>query len=237
MTNFKLTKPQENKFSMFKDLESILERNKSIVDRIPQLADSTAKFKDVISQISIKAVMKNTVLKGSVITKTNKRIELESAIIENSSALYAFGAKSENEMIKAIANVNVSSLDRLRDTDIINKATSILDAIVNNSDALSSFAVTVEDINNLRNCINNYRSSSSETSSSKTDSMIITKSLQEFFQTGTYILNDEIDKIVDSLKTKEKNFYDSYYAARSIKNLGIRHKKQLPGQAPLTSGS
>lgn len=237
MSNFKLTKPQENKLSMFKDLESVLDRNKIIIDKIPQLSDSTVNFKNIISQIGVKAVMKNTVLKGSVITKTNKRIELESAIVENASALYAFGSKTENEMIKAIANITFSSLDRLRDTEVINRANSILDAIVNNSAALVAFSIADSDIDNLRNSIGNYITSSSETSGSKTDSMIITKSLQELFRSGSHILNDEIDRMVDSLRTKEKNFYDSYYAVRSVKNLGIRHKKHLPGQAPLASGS
>lgn len=40
------------------------------------------------------------------------------------------------------------------------------------------------------------------------------------------ILDKEIDRMVDSLQTKEKNFYESYYAVRSVKNLGLRHRKE-----------
>lgn len=41
-----------------------------------------------------------------------------------------------------------------------------------------------------------------------------------------YILDNEIYSMVNLLKTKEKNFFDSYYAVRSVKNLGLRHRKQ-----------
>ncbi|MBK8983691.1 MAG: hypothetical protein IPM38_15580 [Ignavibacteria bacterium] len=50
--------------------------------------------------------------------------------------------------------------------------------------------------------------------------------IKEFFQTGMDILDKEIDRMVDSLQTKEKNFYESYYAVRSVKNLGLRHRKE-----------
>ena len=225
MAELKLTKKQENKISMFKDLETVLDNNVSIIDRIPQLKDSTDKFKNLITDISNKAVIKNTVLKGSVITKTNKRIELETAILESASALSAFGSKTENEIIKAISHTTSSSLDKSRDTDLINKANSILDMMVQNETALVSYAVSSDDIEKLRNCIAAYKNSSAVTSGSKTESLLINKSLQELFQEGMHILEFEIDKMVDSLKSKEKNFYDSYYAVRTIKNLGIRHRK------------
>lgn len=235
MPEIKLSKPQENKFSMFRDLETVLDRNRIIIERIPELSDSVSKFKNVVEEISIKAVMKNTVLKGAFISKTNKRIELESVMIENAAALSAFGAKTENEMIKAVAGISPSSLDRLRDTEILNKAKSILDIIKDNSSALASYSVTPEDIEKFKTCIENYRTSSSETSGSKTDSLIINKSLQDLFNYGMQILSNEVDKMVDALKNKEKNFYDSYYAVRTIKKLGIRHKKQAENITPVNT--
>lgn len=225
MPEIKLSKPQENKLSMFRDLETVLDRNRIIIERIPELSDSVTKFKNVIEEISNKAVMKNTVLKGAIERKTNKRIELETVIIENAAALSAFGAKTENEMIKAIADVSPSSIDRLRDTEVINKAKSILDIIVANASALVSYSVSPEDIEKFRTSIENYRISSTETSGSKTDSLIINRTLQDLFRYGMQILSKEVDKMIDALKNKEKNLYDSYYAVRTIKNIGIRHKK------------
>lgn len=225
MPEIKLSKPQENKLSMFRDLETVLDRNRIIIERIPALSDSVSKFKNVIEEISNKAVMKNTVLKGAIERKTNKRIELETVIIENAAALSAFGAKTENEMIKAIADVSPSSIDRLRDTEVINKAKSILDIIVANASALVSYSVSPEDIEKFRTSIENYRISSTETSGSKTDSLIINRTLQDLFRYGMQILSKEVDKMIDALKNKEKNLYDSYYAVRTIKNIGIRHKK------------
>lgn len=225
MAEAKLTKLQENRYTTFIDIDTVFERNSSIVSRIPQLADSVANFRSIISDISNKAVIRNTILKGTSLTKTVKRLELEAVIIEVSSALFALGHKTSNEIIKAIGNVTPSLLDRMRDTEVINKANSILNTATENEAALEPFGLTAGDLSRLRSCISNYMASSTEKSGSKTESVVITKTLKELFQNGMDILDKEIDKIVNSLQTKEKNFYDSYYAVRSVKNLGIRKKK------------
>lgn len=225
MAELKLTKLQENKFSTFEDIETVFDGNSEIVAGIPELADSVAKFKNVISDISAKAVKKNTILKGTTQTKTNKRITLEAAVIENAAALSAFGAKTENEIIKAIASVSQSSLDKMRDTEIVNKAKTILNALTDNSAAMESFAISPDDINNLRTCIADYKTSSTDKSGSKTESVVISKTLRELFQNGMDILEKEIDKMMESIRSKQKNFYSSYHAVRKIKNLGVRHKK------------
>ncbi|MBK8382102.1 MAG: hypothetical protein IPL16_09450 [Ignavibacteria bacterium] len=58
MDEIKLTKLQENKLSTFRDIETVLDRNKTVVDRIPQFSDSVMRFKNVISEIALKAVKK-----------------------------------------------------------------------------------------------------------------------------------------------------------------------------------
>jgi len=226
MAEAKLTIPQENKFSTFIEIETVLDRNNQIVSRIPQLADSAEKFKSVISDISTKAEKKNTVTKGVTQTKSLNRVGLENVVVEISSALFAYGHKTTNEVIKAISNVPPSSLDRMRDTEVVNKANVILNLADENQEALVNYGISSEDITNLRNCITGYKSSSSEKSGSKTESKVITKSLKELFQNAMDILDNELDRMVNSLQSKEKNFYASYYAVRSVKNLGIRHKKQ-----------
>ena len=226
MDEIKLTKLQENKLSTFRDIETVLDRNKTVVDRIPQFGDSVMRFKNVISEIALKAVKKSTVKKGASVTKSLKRIELESVVIEIASGLSVFGAKTENEIVKAIAYVTPTSIDKLRDTEVSNKAVSILNCAVENETELVQYGITSEDINRLRNSITNYNASSSEKSGLNTESIVITGSIKELFTDGMEILDKEIDNFVDSMKTKEKDFYESYYTVRSVKNLGVRHKKQ-----------
>ncbi|MBK9331183.1 MAG: hypothetical protein IPM96_02000 [Ignavibacteria bacterium] len=114
----------------------------------------------------------------------------------------------------------------MRDTEVINKANSILNTVTEKADDLTSFGITQTDIARLRSCIENYISSNINKSGSHTESVVITKTLKELFQTGMDILDKEIDRMVDSLQTKEKNFYESYYAVRSVKNFGLRHRKE-----------
>lgn len=226
MAEAKLTVPQENKFSTYLEIETVFDRNNHIVSKIPQLSDSVTNFKNVISDISLKAVKRNTVTKGATENKSLNRIGLENAVVEISSALYALGYKTTNEVIKAISNVPPSTLDRMRDTEVVNKANVILNTASENEEALLNYGIDAEDIAKLRNCIAGYKTSSTDKSGSGTESKVITKTLKELFRNAADILDNELDRMVDSLQTKEKNFYDSYYAVRSVKNLGIRHKKQ-----------
>ncbi|MBK7447710.1 MAG: hypothetical protein IPJ45_17130, partial [Ignavibacteria bacterium] len=112
-----------------------------------------------------------------------------------------------------------TSIDKLRDTEVSNKAVSILNCAVENETELVQYGITSEDINRLRNSITNYNASSSEKSGLNTESIVITGSIKELFTDGMEILDKEIDNFVDSMKTKEKDFYESYYTVRSVKNL------------------
>ena len=226
MNELKLSKSQENKLSTYIDIETVLDRNTKIISDIPEFAATTAIFKQHISDINTISVKRNTIKKGASQTKSIKRQELESITIELASGLSVFGHKTSNEVIKAISNVSPSHLDRLRDLDIANKAVTILNTLKQNENELSPYGISVNDIASLENCIDEYKSSNIEKSGSYMESKVITKSLRELFQNCMDILDNEIDGMVNLLQTKEKNFYESYYAVRSVKNLGLRHRKQ-----------
>lgn len=221
-----MSKAQENRLSTFIDIETVLNRNSDIIAGIPAFAESTANFKQLISVINSSSVKRNTIKKGASETKSLKRQELESITIELASGLSVFGHKTSNEVIKAISNVSPSHLDRLRDLDIANKAEAILNTLKQYENDLASYGITESDISALETCIDEYKSSNIEKSGSYMESKVITKSLRELFQNCMDILDNEIDGMVNLLQTKEKNFYDSYYAVRSVKNLGLRHRKQ-----------
>ena len=221
-----MSKAQENRLSTFIDIETVLNRNSDIIAGIPAFAESTANFKQLISVINSSSVKRNTIKKGASQTKSIKRQELESITIELASGLSVFGHKTSNEVIKAISNVSPSHLDRLRDLDIANKAEAILNTLKQYENDLASYGITESDISALETCIDEYKSPNIEKSGSYMESKVITKSLRELFQNCMDILDNEIDGMVNLLQTKEKNFYDSYYAVRSVKNLGLRHRKQ-----------
>ena len=238
MADAKLTKLQENKLSTFVDIETVLDRNEAIVKSVQQLADSTAEFKNLIKDINNKAVRRNSIKHGTSEAKSVKRTELENVTVELASALYVYGLKSSDEVVKAIANVPKSSLERMRDSDVINKAGAILTSLKENEEALPHYGINSDDIKRLSDCIESYIDTNTEKSGSHMESKVITSSLRELFQRCMDILDREIDNMVNSLQTREKNFFDSYYAVRTVKNLGLRHRKPSdpPQPEPLRLG-
>lgn len=225
MDESKLSKTLENRLSTFVDIETVLDRNSDIIMKITELKDSTANFKQIISDINTKAVKRNNVKKGTSQAKSLKRTELEDMTVALSAALFAYGHKTSNEVVKAISNIPPSLLERMRDSDMVNKAGAVLTTLNEYAAELPPYGISADDITELRDAIDNYRSSNTVKSGSHMESIVITKSLHELFQSGMDILDNEIDRMVNSLQKKEKNFYDSYYAVRSVKNLGLRHRK------------
>lgn len=221
----KLTKPQENKLSTFEDIETVLDNHSEIINRIGEFAVTKTEFSSVISAIRQKAVLKNTITRGVTEAKSAKRIELENLILKNSATLYVLGQKKGNEIIKAVSKITQTELDRVRDSDIVNKANSVLNLMESNITQLESFGKNAGSIEELRSCITEYQNSSRNKSASVSEKSVLNISLRELFAKGMSIIVNELDKFVDSLKSEEKDFYNKYYSVRSIKNLGIRHKK------------
>jgi hypothetical protein len=48
--------------------------------------------------------------------------------------------------------------------------------------------------------------------------------MSELFDAADDLLNEELDKFMEIIKRSESEFYDKYFAARIIKDTGIRHR-------------
>ena len=230
MDQVKLSKQQENKFSTFEEIETVLNSNSQFIDTIPEFVISKAEFSTIVSGIRNKAIKKNTVIAGVSAAKSIKREELESVTRELSSVLFIYGKKNNNTIIKAIADIKQSDLMRMRDTELLNRASSLLETIEGLPSGLDAYGKKSTDIDALRNCITNYHNSSTEKTNSSVEKYSINFTLKDMFKKGMDILDSEIDKFVNSFKKSNPEFYTSYYSVRSIKNLGVRHKQAPDNQ-------
>jgi hypothetical protein len=229
MSESKLSKSQENKLSTLIDLDQVLERYSSTVEGIPAFAESVRNFRELLSAIRESSVERGTVLKGKTLAKSTTRVELENAAVEAAAVLFAFGTKKGDAVVTAVADVTPSTLDRLRDTEVLSRAIALQRSIAERIDLLADYGFSGDDMERFNQRITRFESSNEEKSSSASRKKYLTKSLGELFQTGFMMLDTEIDMFVNSLRTKDKTFYDSYYGIRSVKNLGIRHKKLPEG--------
>lgn len=224
MDQIKLTKQQENKFSTFEEIEAVLNTNSQFINTIPEFVISKTEFSAIVDSLRNKAIKKNTASVGMTTDKSLKRNALESITKELAAVLYIYGKKNNSSVIKSIADIKQSDVLRMRDTELLNRASSLLETIESLPAGLDAYGKKNTDIDELRNCISNYHNSSIEKTNSAVEKYSINFNLKDLFKKGMDILSSEIDKFVDSFKHSNPDFYTSYYSVRSIKNLGIRHK-------------
>jgi hypothetical protein len=46
------------------------------------------------------------------------------------------------------------------------------------------------------------------------------------------LLADEIDRHMEHLKQKYSQFYEQYFSARMVKDIGVRHRIEIPKPTP-----
>ena len=69
------------------------------------------------------------------------------------------------------------------------------------------------------------KSASGKKNTGFTDHVAIRKTLSELFDKADDLLREESDAIVEVLKETKLSFYNQYFAARVIKDLGGSHTK------------
>ena len=60
--------------------------------------------------------------------------------------------------------------------------------------------------------------------------------MADLFDKVAELLNEEFDRYMELLRSTETEFYNKYFAARVVKDIGVRHKANAPAPpAPATT--
>jgi hypothetical protein len=221
-----MNKYQSNKYSMYRAVNEVLKNNESLFSGIKRFKESEKEFEKCFDNIEKISAVNKTVSKGLVINKENAGYELADSLLKVGGVLYIAAIDMKKENLKSIAKVNGSELKRMRINDFILKSKDILNYSKSNIDSLKKIHEGIEsEINELEIKLNIYESIL-KTKEHKTVERISSKIiLKEEFKKTDYILKNELDKLIELVKTSSIDFYQQYKAARVIKDLGVRRKK------------
>jgi len=228
-----MRKHEENKQTMYKAVLAKLDGNKTITDTIPAFADSITAFRTTVEGIEAKAMQMNNAVAGKTMTKLQAEDEMIQSLMPTASALYAYGRKEKNAELTAKADVKESYLRRMRDTELVIKARSIHELAAANAAALAPYGITDAKVNALKEKIDSYDTSLGERESGSAARTGARLSLTELFAKADDLLENEIDRQMELLREAYREFYNEYFAARVIRDLGIVHEPE-PTPAPPT---
>ncbi len=229
-----MTKAEENKFSAYRVVISVLDGNQSIVSRLPALISAVTNFKSLVSDISVRDMEFITSTKGKTKAKNLVEDELLNVVIPLADSLYAYASRNKIEDIKAKSKVTRNGLEKLRDTDLISKARSIYGLLDTNIAVLADFGITSTKVTDLLNKIVEYEAALSVKDTSFATKSATRKTLSQLFDQADLILKTEIDTLMENFKADNKMFYDQYWSAREIKDLGLGYKDNPTPPTPPT---
>lgn len=221
-----MTKNQENKRTMYEAVLSLLAANSALITPIPAFATSQTDFQNAVAKIESKSQEYNQATVGKAAMKNEALQNLIDAVMVMTSALSAYAQKQGNTVLKQKAFQNVSGLQRMRDTEVITRANEVLTLVNANTANLTDYGVTAAMITDFQQKIASFNTAVGEKESSVAERSGARESLSDLFRKADAILSEEIDQFVTSLKSTAPQFHTEYFAARMVKDIGLRHKTQ-----------
>lgn len=216
----------ENKFTMYKAVVKLFDDNAAKIAAITALTPVINSLKDKIEAIGEMDNTARTSTSGNADSKSGDEAALISEALTIASALFAYGASTNDDRLKALSNVTKSSLIQLRDTQLVTDVTNIKNLADANAANLAGYGITPAMIAALDTKLNTFDSSSGTRETGASTSSAAYENLPVLFDETDTLLKEQADKIMVIFQNSDPLFYSQYENAREIKDLGHRFKKE-----------
>jgi len=226
---------EENKLVMFEAVEAVLSKNQTAVDTLPALAEAKEEFASLITQITDTEKKFGTVTVGKVAARDAVENDLIEALLALKGALASLARKSKNAELALLVKFTKSDLQRIGDTDLENKAATVLELIQTNKTALAAYNVDDTEIAEFTAALQAFKTATATKQTSFTGKSGARVSLSELFEAADEVLKVDLDNLLLRMKKGYPGFVNEYQAARVIKDLGGKHKDdedETPPPAP-----
>jgi uroporphyrinogen-III decarboxylase len=140
------------------------------------------------------------------------------------SNLAIFAKRNNNPGLHAKVFIPEYVIKKKKDGDLVIFASEVA-ALANQYKAsLTDYAVVEADITKLTELIEQTKKEMPVPEAKYSDKKAARAELEKLFDETSDLLEEQLDRAVDSLRSKNDTFYQAYYFSRNIKNIGVRHE-------------
>ncbi len=215
-----------NRVNMINATITVCDANTAATAGIPS-------FGTVLGNVKSKMVLINSLnqigegtTKGVTLDTNVLRKAMTALALKCANATLAYANSTNNNTLAALVNFSETKLNALKKEDVDDVCEAIHDATDANIAGASNFGASATDVTDLQAAIGLYR-----TASQNPRTAIISKS-QAKKQVATMVreviddlLIAQMDKMVNTLKATNKDFFDTYKQGREILNIGTTSAK------------
>lgn len=215
-----MTKGEENKLSMYKGVQEVLTNNSDIHSAIPVIGEALTSFSGIIGAIDQVNFDFQGSTKGATADKVAKEEVLINQATKLANVLFVFAVKTKNNALKEEFKFSKSYLEKLRDTDLLNKCTQIINTAQNYLTELANYGVSEATITDAQTAYDNFASAFNAQAEKMAERSSEREKLTTLFNDADNVLYEELDPMMELFIDSNPDFYNAYQSARVIKDLG-----------------
>lgn len=209
----------ENKLTMYRAVETLLDNNAAKTGPITALATSITNFKNLIGEIETAEQERQTATTGKTATKGEAEALLISEAVTIAAGLKALGSVTNDKELLEAGSETKSSLYGTRDTDLVTKTQQIYNYANTNAAALADYGITPGMITNLQTQIATFNGALGTREESVALRVAAGAEVENFFKDADKILTNQMDTMMEVFRESDKQFYNEYKNARVIRDL------------------
>ena len=230
-----MDRKQTNKVTMFKTVDGYLAQKSAVWSGMPPLVVAVDQFKDKLAAIDAAAQKQETPLQGATGDKNQARDALEDVLFLTCEALGVLAHTTSDNELKALTDVTPSSLDKLDDEELGNRATTVLARANAKKTELAALQVTQANIDELDEALQTFQAAKAKPRTAVVERSVQTKSLSSLIREGGNILRDQIDRLVNLFRRPHPEFVAGYRSARVIVDrVASQAAQPTPASPPTT---
>jgi hypothetical protein len=221
-----MNKAEKNKLTMYYTVNAVLFNHHRTIESFAPFAASVTSFRNYLNEILERAQEVATTV-GATAAKNNAFEEMTERTIHISNALYTFGRRKNNEEFKGVLKLSLSDIYRLRENELVQYCTTIRTIAQANTEALAPYTITAEMITALGQSVETYQHNVNSKDTAYSGCKAAREVLSNLFADTDELLTEDIDTMVELIKNNNRDFYNQYNAARTIKDIRSSPKPKV----------
>lgn len=220
-----MNKTEENRYTMYRQVLTLLEKNLPVLETIPNFKPAIEEFRVVYDNIAAADTEYGNATGGKLTDFELAEEKMTAALAEAVKYLKVVAKSAGNNELLDKVDYSPREFQRMRDSNLSVTALMIADTVAANIAVLQGYNYTAANLEKLRALVNDFTLKLNAKEESYTGKPNLKTRIKDLFAAADELLKNKIDFLADLFEETNPEFYNNYYSARVVKNLGIRHEK------------
>ena len=213
-----------NQQAMIESVKAFLGRNETALAVNPAIVTITERLSSILKAIRDLKQIQDKSTKGATRGKSEIETSITNGILKVGAGLRAFATEANNYEMLALSTFTDSSIRRMRDSDLADKARTICEAATPVVANLSIYQVMQTDVDTLSANVPEYLLAMPGGRSILTQTKQSTAAIQAKLVEGKLLLKEKLDVHMSPFKSTNATLYGEYKNARIIIDLAATHQ-------------